>query len=118
MTNTNNIALIWTPRVLMIILIIFFSLLSLDVFNMEAPLLNKIGGFLIQMIPSFCLIALLALSWKKPYWSGIVCIILSVVFTVFFRTYASIYTFLAISVTTAVCGILFLYSNALISKSN
>ena len=116
MTKANN-GFVWAPRILMIILIIFFSLLSLDVFNIDAPLLNKIGGFLIQMIPAFSLIALLIISWKKPMVSGTVCIILSIIFTLFFRTYASIYTFLAISVTTAACGIMFMYSDALLKKS-
>jgi len=111
MTKAINTALLWAPRILLILLISLFSILSLDVFSMDAPIFNKIGGYLIQMIPSFCMVAILVLSWKKPFVGGLLCIALSIIFTIFFKTYRDIGSFLAITGLPAVCGVLFLYSD-------
>jgi hypothetical protein len=56
----------WAPRIAAILLILFISLFSLDVFEMEASPLELLGGFLIHNIPSLAMVALLALAWKRP----------------------------------------------------
>ncbi len=65
----------WAPRVAGILIIIFISLFSLDVFEGDAPLLEKLGGLVIHSIPSLILIALLAFVWKRPqvgFWAFLV----------------------------------------------
>lgn len=116
MTKSKNMILIWAPRVLLMIMILLFAILSLDVFSMEGPTINKIGGYLIQLIPAFCMVAILVVSWKRPLLGGWICLILSIIFTVFFKTYESIVTFLLITGTTAGCGVLFMYSNKQLNK--
>ncbi len=99
---------IWIPRVLAIIFILFLSLFALDMFGGEAPLIEKIGGFLIHLIPSFVLVIILIISWNRPLLGGIAFIIMSILFTIRFRTYNHIFSFFAFTVTLAVCGILYL----------
>lgn len=57
------------PRALGIGMIFFLALFSFDVFDMEGTLWEKIGGFLIHNIPSFILILLLVISWRRE-WMG------------------------------------------------
>lgn len=111
MTKTKKTALLWAPRTLLFAIIILLTLFSLDVFSGDAPLLNEIGGFLIHMLPSFIMVAILVVSWKKQSLGGVLCIIVSVIFTIFFKTYTSLSAFLLITGLPLTCGALFLYSD-------
>lgn len=55
----------WAPRVLGILMVIFLALFSFDVFDMDATFQEKTIGFLIHNIPSFLLILLLVVSWRR-----------------------------------------------------
>lgn len=54
----------WTPRILCILAILFISIFAMDAFNPDLTIWQQIGGFLIHMIPSFILLAILAVAWK------------------------------------------------------
>lgn len=56
----------WGPRGVAIMIALFLGLFSLDVFEMEATALEKLGGFLLHNIPSFLLLALLLVAWRRP----------------------------------------------------
>jgi len=56
----------WAPRLAAILIIFFISLFSLDVFEMDAPPLELLGGFLMHSIPSMVMIVLLIFAWKRP----------------------------------------------------
>ncbi|HEX7607877.1 MAG TPA: hypothetical protein VF370_00955 [Candidatus Cryosericum sp.] len=62
---------IWIPRALMILCILFLAVFSLDVFEMEGTLLEKLGGFVMHSIPSLVLVAVLLVSWRKPLVGGV-----------------------------------------------
>ena len=64
--------LLWAPRVLAILFILFISLFALDAWDMNGSFWQKLGGFLIHLIPSFVMIAALALAWKWEWVGGIV----------------------------------------------
>jgi len=55
----------WLPRILCILAILFISLFALDSFDPELSLYKQLSGFLMHMIPSFILVALLIVAWKK-----------------------------------------------------
>jgi len=93
----KNKKLFWAPRLLAILYILFLSLFALDAFTGEDPLT-------------------LRASWKYPVHSGIAFIVFSVLFTLIFRTYENILTFLMISLPMAVIGILLIISHATRSK--
>lgn len=99
--------LIWIPRVLTIVFIIFLSLFALDVFSGEAPFIKKLGGSFIHLIPSFTLVIILVISWKKPVIGGSLFILFSIVFILVFRTYRSLPTLLFLASPMALVGILF-----------
>lgn len=98
----------WFPRVLAIIYIIFIALLSLDVLNANATAIQKIGGLIISNIPTILLLVALFLAWKKPATGGTVFLMLSILFSLFFRTYQRIDTFILISCPLLLVGVLFL----------
>jgi uncharacterized membrane protein YwzB len=100
--------LIWIPRVLAIILIVFLSLFALDAFSGDASFIKKLGGFLRHLIPTFILVLTLLISRKKPLLGGSIFILLSIAFSFFFKTYRSVPTFLAITFPVALVGILFI----------
>lgn len=74
----------WAPRAAAILFIFFISLFSLDVFEMDGTLLEKLGGFLIHNIPSFGLLALLILAWKRPAVGFVAFFVVAILFAVFF----------------------------------
>ncbi|MBT3406029.1 hypothetical protein HN419_02570 [Candidatus Woesearchaeota archaeon] len=70
-------------------------------------------GFLIHLIPSFILIALIILAWKYEIIGGISFIILGIIFTIFFKTYKDPITILLISLPPIITGILFILNKRL-----
>ncbi|HLN21722.1 MAG TPA: hypothetical protein VK213_11575 [Bacteroidales bacterium] len=65
------IALHWAPRILCILIIIFLSLFSFDVFGQDASFWKTLIAFLVHNIPSFVLIIILVLSWKWSWIGGL-----------------------------------------------
>lgn len=110
--------LLWIPRVLSIIFILFLSLFALDAFSAEAPFIQKLAGFFIHLIPSFILVIALVFSWKRPVAGGCILIFLSLLFTLHFRTYNSLSSFLLISLPLVVVGVLFIIFHVLAKKES
>jgi hypothetical protein len=86
----------WLPRVLAIVFIAFVSIFALDSFGAPQWYL----ALFMHLIPSFILIILTVVAWKKPLIGGILFIITGLVTIIFFRT--------AIFIPVAVIGVLFL----------
>lgn len=61
----------WAARILGILAIAFISLFALDAFAEGAGLGQKIVAFLLHMIPSFVLIIVLIIAWKRELIGGI-----------------------------------------------
>lgn len=110
----------WLPRILCIVAISFVSLFALDAFSAELSFWQQIGAFLMHMIPSFILLGLLILAWKKEFIGGIIFILIGlglspVIFSHNYRMNHSVLMSLGIILTItipfAVVGILFLISH-------
>ncbi len=71
MTTLEKI-LLWIPRDLCILAILFISMFSLDVFESGVPFGQQILAFLMHNIPSFVLIAALIIAWKREFLGGII----------------------------------------------
>ncbi len=56
----------WAPRIAALLLIFFVSLFSLDVFEMDAPPLQLLGGFILHSLPAIAMLVLLIFAWKRP----------------------------------------------------
>ena len=112
--------LYWLPRVLCILAILFISLFALDAFNPELTLWDQIIGFIMHLIPSFILIALLILAWKRELIGGIIFTIIGLglsplVFIHNFRMNHSVWMSLSIialiTIPFSIVGILFIMSH-------
>lgn len=99
---------VWIPRILSLIFIFILSLFAIDVFSIEASLFQQIGGFIIHLIPSAILLLIMIFFWKKPLYSGLLFILMSIVFALFFNAYNNIYSLLFLSIVPAAIGVLFI----------
>lgn len=63
--KNKKLIVIWAPRVLMILYIVFFSLFSLDVFSEDWTWREMLIGFFIHNIPTLVLIGVLIAAWKR-----------------------------------------------------
>ncbi len=77
--RTSIKVLHWTPRILCILAILFISLFALDSFSSERTFWQNTGAFLMHLIPSFVLLAILIVAWKWENIGGIILIIVGVV---------------------------------------
>ena len=77
--------LIWFPRILAILFLLFLMIFSFDVFEIPGTPLEKMAGFLIHNLPSIIMAAILAVFWRNPLLSGVAFLIYAIIFTLFFR---------------------------------
>ena len=73
--------LYWLPRVLCILAILFISLFALDAFEPGLSIWEQIQAFLIHMIPSFVLAAILVVAWNWELIGGSIFLLLGLGFT-------------------------------------
>jgi hypothetical protein len=100
--------LLWVPRILNILFILFLSLFTLDVFTGGISFWVALGTFLVNMIPSFIMIILLILSWKSALLGGVLFILTGVLFTLRYGTWESWGLFTIISFPPFLIGVLFI----------
>jgi hypothetical protein len=100
--------LTWLPRTLTITFILFISLFSLDAFSEPNSFWMNLLAFFIHLTPSFVLLIILLISWKRKLIGGIAFIAIAIIFTFAFHTYEDIITLLLISLPPLAIGILYL----------
>jgi hypothetical protein len=71
----NKKFLYWLPRILGILFAIFISIFALDAFGEGNPFLEAVVGFLIHLIPTYIVIAVLLIAWKWELVGGILFIL-------------------------------------------
>ena len=108
MNATNWRGRLLVPRIIMILFGLFLMLFALDVFEIDAPLGQQIIGFLISLIPGILALAVVAVGWRHPQWSGWAALALAVVFTVWFGTWRDVVAFAIVSLPLLLMGVLFL----------
>jgi hypothetical protein len=77
--KTSIAVLHWLPRIICILAILFISMFAFDAFAPGLTLWQQIGGFLMHLIPSFILLALLVVAWKWELIGGIIFTIIGLV---------------------------------------
>ena len=90
--------LIWIPRIIVLLQILFFGVFSLN---------DDIHTVLILFIPVYILTIVLLISWKSPLITSILTFIVMIVFGVFFNTIDYYMKFLVITLPQFVAFILF-----------
>jgi len=100
--------LFWAPRILSILFILFLGLFSLDVFEMGGGFWATLGGFLVHNIPSFILLGVLFLAWRREWIGAVVFIGFGILYLVFTWGKVDWIAPLLISGIPALVGALFL----------
>jgi hypothetical protein len=69
------------PRILGILAILFVSMFALDSFSPERTFLQNTIAFIMHLIPSFILLALLIVAWKYEKTGGLIMLVFSLAFS-------------------------------------
>ncbi len=83
-TDRGNIFVSWALRFLLIVTIFFWGIFSLDVFNEGYDFWEAVGAFLIHNVPSFLMIIVLIIAWKRENIGGALLLLLVLCFVIFF----------------------------------
>jgi hypothetical protein len=110
----------WVPRILAIMAILFISMFALDSFEAGLTAWQQLQHFVLHLIPSFVLLAVLAVAWRWEHIGGIIYLILGLSLTPFVfainyhrnhSIWISLMVILVITMPFVLVGILFLVSN-------
>jgi hypothetical protein len=99
---------VWAPRVLGLFVCGFLALFALDAFNGGRGL-AALPDFVIHLIPSLVLLAIVVASWRHPWVAGLSFITLAIVYTFMARDHFD--WILVISGPLFVVGSLFLWAS-------
>jgi hypothetical protein len=70
-TTTSVRLLVWSPRILGILVSLFLGLFALDAFSEGRPLLQALPDFIIHLIPAFTVLGLVAASCRRQWIGGV-----------------------------------------------
>ena len=110
----------WLPRTLCILAILFVSVFALDAFGPGLTIWQQLGAFLIHLIPSFVLLALLLVAWRWELVGGIALAVAGLVLSapVFALNYRRTHSIgvclgiiLVVTLPFVVVGVLFIVSH-------
>ena len=108
MTTTSARLLLWSPRVLGILLSAFLAMFALDVFNEGKTLNEALPDLAIHLLPATLLLIIVAASWRWEWVGGIVFAVLAVTYAASVR--GRLDAILVISGPLLIVGVLFLWS--------
>lgn len=117
----------WIPRILCIAAILFISIFALDSFEPGHSLGWQLQAFLIHLLPSFFMLILLMIAWKREWLGGLLFALSGLIlsYPVFRMNYAmnhsvmnSLSVILMITVPFILTGVLFLVSHYLGKQRN
>jgi hypothetical protein len=102
--------LYWSPRALCIVFALFISMFAMDVFQEGQGVWSTMLALFMHLIPTFLLIALLVVSWRREWIAGVLLPLLAVLYVVWAwgRPFASLSTFLLMAGPLVLTGALFL----------
>lgn len=109
MATTSNRLLLWSPRILGILVSTFIGMFALDAFSAGKPFLLALPDFIIHLIPAFVLLGLVVASFRRQWIGAVAFIGLAVVYAVTMSK-SRVDWMLTISGPLLVVGALFLWS--------
>ena len=107
MSPVSARVLLWTPRVLGILLSVFLAMFALDAFSEGKTFIQALPDFAIHLVPAIVLLAIVAASWRWEWVGGLTFVALAVGYVAMVRRLDWI---LVISAPLLVTGALFLLS--------
>jgi len=109
MTAMSDRWLLWSPRILGILVSVFLGMFALDAFSPAQPLLEAVPGFFIHLIPALTVLGVVIVSWRREWIGGLACIGLAIAYALSVGARHADWA-LAISGPLLVVGTLFLWS--------
>lgn len=101
MKNKIKKQIIWIPRTLIILYILFVSMFAFD---------TEFGlGFLMHLVPSFILLTILIFTWKKQKLAGIFLVLFGIATIFYYGTYSDWRIFFMTSFPPILAGTLFYF---------
>jgi hypothetical protein len=124
--NTTIKLFHWIPRIICILAILFVSVFAADAFGPGRSIQEQLGDFIMHLIPSFILLAILFVAWKWELIGGILFLLIGLGLSPFIyrmnydmnhSVWMSLGIILAITVPFIIVGILFIMSHYLKKKN-
>ena len=109
MAKTSASLLLWTPRVVGILVSLFIGMFALDAFSSGKPFFQALPDFLVHVIPALVLLAFVGASFRWPWIGAIAFMGLAALYAVTMSK-GRLDWMLAISGPLVVVGALFLWS--------
>ena len=109
MTTVSDRLLLWTPRVLGILLSLFIGMFALDAFSDRKPLGRALADFGMHLVPALIVLAVAIASFKREWIGGLAFTGLAVVYALTMSR-GRVDWMLAISGPLLLVGALFLVS--------
>ncbi len=102
--------LYWSPRALCIVFALFISMFAMDVFEEGRGIWQTMLALFMHLIPTFLLLVLLAVSWRREWIAGALFPLLGVLYvvSVWGRPFATPSTLLLMAGPLVLTGALFL----------
>ncbi|HKV98419.1 MAG TPA: hypothetical protein VJN96_01285 [Vicinamibacterales bacterium] len=69
MATTSDRLLLWSPRILGLLVTVFIGMFALDAFSEGKPFLTALLGFVIHLLPALVLLGIVVASFRRP-WIG------------------------------------------------
>ena len=70
-STTTGRLLMWSPRILGILVSLFLGLFALDAFSQSQPFRAALPDFVIHLMPALALLAVVAASWRRAWIGGL-----------------------------------------------
>ena len=100
--------LYWTPRILCIVFTVLISFFALDVFGESKSVWETILALLMHLIPTFILIAILVITWRREWIGGILFSVLGFTYIINMWGQFPLMTYIVMAGPLIIIGILFL----------
>jgi hypothetical protein len=71
MATTSGRLLLWSPRILGILVSLFIGMFALDAFGGGKTFLRALPDFIIHLIPALVLLGLVIASFRRPWIGGV-----------------------------------------------
>jgi len=108
MDRTTKKILFWSPRILCILFALFTSIFAFDVFIEHSGIGNILLALLMHLIPTFLIVFVLILSWRREWIGALIFTLLAIFYIVMVWGRFPLVTYVSISGPLFLIGGLFL----------
>lgn len=102
--------LTWFPRLLGLLFSGFMAILALDAFSGGGGIWRQLGAFVLHLIPAFLVLACVRVAWQHRILGGLLCMLLGMLFAVYFGAWRDSLSFAMLALPLMVAGAFFLLS--------